>query len=93
MGDSGMEIPKEAVLKYIERRKKDVESCQAALASKDFKILVKVGHDMKGNGITFGFASLSKIGAQMEESALKQDLAGAKKSVQSLADFLKTCKV
>lgn len=86
-------IPIEAKLKYIERRKKDFESCDAAIKNQDFKFFQKIGHDLKGNAITFGFAPLSTLGDKLESAANKGDLATVKALVQNYGEFLKSVEV
>jgi HPt (histidine-containing phosphotransfer) domain-containing protein len=86
-------IPIEAKLKYIERRKKDFESCDAAVKAQDYKFFQKIGHDLKGNAITFGFAPLSSLGEKLEAAANKNDIESVKTLVKSYGDYLKTVKV
>lgn len=85
-------IPIEAKIKYIERRKKDFEACQAAIANQDYKFIQKVGHDLKGNGITFGFEPLSILGEKLENSAATKDVNTLKTLLKSYGDFIKTMK-
>lgn len=86
-------IPLEAKLKYIERRKKDFESCDAAIKNQDYKFFQKIGHDLKGNAITFGFAPLSTLGEKLETAANKSDIELLKTLVKSYGDYLKSVKV
>ena len=74
-------IPEEEKNKYIERRKKDLANCRLALTALDFKCFATVGHQMKGNAVTFGFDELATIGVDMEKMALSKD-------VQKLAEIL-----
>lgn len=68
-----MMIPEEARLKYIERRKKDIESLREALSSNSFDEFKRVGHQLKGNAASFGYSDLEKIAIQLEAAGMKQD--------------------
>lgn len=91
MNDSEITIPIEAKIKYIERRRKDLEGCLVALTNQDYKFLEKVGHDLKGNAITFGFDPLSTLGEKLETAANHKDLEEAKTLIGSYGEYLKTC--
>lgn len=69
-----MEVPPEARQKYLDRRKLDIIACQEALDKKDFVFLERIGHQIKGNAITFGFDELTKIAVALEIAAKDQDL-------------------
>lgn len=88
--DTEITIPVEAKIKYLERRKKDVELCQLAITNQDYKYLEKIGHDLKGNAITFGFAPLSPLGESLETSAHNKDVESLKSIVKSYSEYLKT---
>jgi HPt (histidine-containing phosphotransfer) domain-containing protein len=68
-----MEVPVEILSRYMERRKKDLESCLFNFESENFQELEKVGHQLKGNGLTFGHPDLSSIGSHLEVAAAAQD--------------------
>lgn len=75
--ESGIVIPKEAKMKYVERRKKDVESLRQALTQKDFSEFKKIGHQIKGNSSTFGFMDLEIIAKALELVGMSEDFAQA----------------
>lgn len=68
-----MPIPDEMRKKYIERRRRDVEELSVASSSKDLAPFIKVGHQLKGNGITFGYQELADLGVRMEEAGLQEN--------------------
>lgn len=74
-------IPDEVRQKYIDRRKKDLADCRAALANSDFKCFAHVGHQIKGNAVTFGFDELTPLALEMEKLA-------AEKNIENLKDLL-----
>lgn len=74
-------IPEDVRKKYIERRKKDLADCRMALSNADFKCFSFIGHQIKGNAITFGFDELTPIALEMERLA-------AEKNVENLHELL-----
>jgi HPt (histidine-containing phosphotransfer) domain-containing protein len=87
-----IEIPPEARAKYLERREKDLEGCQTAIANLDFPFIERVGHQIKGNASTFGYAPLASIGEQMEAQALEKNTTSLKQSIEAFAAYLKQIK-
>ncbi|MBC7419692.1 MAG: Hpt domain-containing protein [Bdellovibrio sp.] len=84
-----IDIPEEAIIKYVERRKQDLADCRAAISKLDFKVLERVGHQIKGNASTFGFDELSKIAIEMENQALKKDVEKLKTALSRFESYLK----
>jgi HPt (histidine-containing phosphotransfer) domain-containing protein len=79
-----MEVPLKLRLNYIERRKVDASACENALQLSDFKTLERVGHQLKGNGATFGFEELAEIGRDLEIAAKAENLKGCTPLVSKL---------
>ena len=69
-----MQVPTEARQKYLDRRKQDIIACQEALSKQDFNFLERVGHQIKGNAVTFGFDELTNVAVAMEIAAKAKDL-------------------
>lgn len=68
-----MQVPDEIMNRYFERRKRDLDECIEHLKSGDLRFIEKVGHQLKGNGVTFGYPELSEIGGELEEAAQSGD--------------------
>lgn len=83
-----VDIPQEFILKYIERRKTDLQVCEQALQKKDFESIARVGHQIKGNAASFGFNDLGTIAIDMETSALKHDEENLYKVMNRFSQFL-----
>ena len=66
-----MDLPASMYVNYLARRKADHAKLSAAISSghalDDFKI---VGHQIKGNAVSFGFDDLVSIGERMEKISL-----------------------
>jgi HPt (histidine-containing phosphotransfer) domain-containing protein len=86
--DNDMIIPEEARVKYIERRKKDVESLKSALAAHTFDEFKRIGHQLKGNAASFGYQDLEKVAIQMEAAGEKQDVQEASRQLQLFERWL-----
>lgn len=83
-----VDIPKEALEKYIERRRVDLENCKQALEKKDFEVLARVGHQIKGNAATFGYEELGEIAIALEEQALAKHSENLSKILAKFSKFL-----
>lgn len=69
-----MEVSIEHRLKYLERRKSEVQGLKEAVRTKNYDSLAAVGHRLKGNGETFGFPKISEVGIHLEEAVEQKDL-------------------
>ncbi|MBC7743012.1 MAG: Hpt domain-containing protein [Bdellovibrionaceae bacterium] len=87
-----IDIPLDARLKYVERRKQDLADCRTAISKLDFKCLERVGHQIKGNATTFGFDELSTIAIEMENQALKKDVEKLKTTLKKFETYLARLK-
>ena len=81
-------IPEEIRLKYIERRKKDLESLRSALSARTFDEFKRIGHQLKGNAASFGYGDLEKVAIQMEQAGESEDLHEATRQVQAFEQWL-----
>ena len=88
MDEHQLDIPKEAVMKYLERRKGDIENCRQSLLSGDLKICETVGHQLKGNGSMFGFPEISTVGKSLEIAAKEHDNNAAAHYVDELESII-----
>lgn len=83
-----MEVPNEIMQRYIERRKRDLEECQASLQNLRYEDIERVGHQLKGNGATFGHLDLSVIGKMMESSAQAHNLPAVEMALQEFSKWV-----
>jgi HPt (histidine-containing phosphotransfer) domain-containing protein len=84
-----MKVPEEILKRYLERRQKDFENCLLWVKGSNFAELERVGHQLKGNGSTFGFEELSQIGIMMEDAAKSKDIPKLELLVNDLNVWLK----
>lgn len=84
-----MNLPAEMKKKYIDRRAKDAVELGQALAAKNAEPFQRVGHQLKGNAVTFGYPELSDLGKEMEEAAIRGDFACLQAQLTALEVWLK----
>lgn len=83
-----MEVPSDIKVRYIERRKRDLEDCLASLERHQFDEIEKVGHQLKGNGTTFGHPELSVIGKKMEQAAQIRDMETLETALKEFSQWV-----
>jgi HPt (histidine-containing phosphotransfer) domain-containing protein len=88
-----LDIPVEARLRYLERRKKDVESLHTALKSQSLEEFKRIGHQLKGNAASFGYQSLEKIAIAMEAAAAALNFEEARKQLGLFEEWLRAVDV
>lgn len=70
-----MKVPESLIQNYLDRRVAEYKTLEKALKSSDFGELFKIGHQLKGNGLMFGFPAISDIGAHIETSSLTRNIS------------------
>jgi HPt (histidine-containing phosphotransfer) domain-containing protein len=83
-----MEIPLKLRQNYVRRRQEDIISCESALKNKDFKVIETIGHQMKGNGLSFGYENIAKLGEQMELAAKNQNSEELNRLLESFSEVV-----
>jgi HPt (histidine-containing phosphotransfer) domain-containing protein len=68
-----MKIPAELKRKYLDRRIKDLENLRHSLNQDDYSPALKLGHQVKGNAVTFDFHEIAPFGVAMEIAAQVKD--------------------
>lgn len=83
-----MELPRTIQVRYLERRKADLHHCKHYLNEFNFQEIVKIGHQLKGNGATFGYGQLSELGSRLEAAAKKGDDEALKKILEEFSEWV-----
>ncbi|HLZ33029.1 MAG TPA: Hpt domain-containing protein [Nitrospira sp.] len=73
---------------FLENRRKDADTLEAALQRNDLKTIRLLGHRMKGDGGGFGFEEISTIGDALEQAAIREDRVVIKRQTAALVDYL-----
>lgn len=61
--------------RFVAHRRRDVGEIGHALGRGDFEVIARIGHNMRGNGESYGFPEVSAIGARLETAANMRDRA------------------
>lgn len=83
-----MNVPQDLLFRYMERRKKDLELCLVNLQDLNFVEIEKVGHQLKGNGLTFGHADLSSIGSHLEVAAAAKNIIELELAIKDFSHWV-----
>lgn len=83
-----MDVPDEMMARYFERRKRDLEECVRHLQKGDLNFIEKVGHQLKGNGVTFGYPELSLIGTELERAARDRNDTEISTALNKFSDWV-----
>jgi CheY-like chemotaxis protein len=78
---------------YLANRRKEVPEMFELLAASNFKRLATLGHNLKGTGEAYGFAELTRIGADLERSAKHTDPGALRAQLIELRDHLSRVEI
>lgn len=73
---------------YLASRKAEVPVFRSALESGDYETIRVLGHNLKGSGNPYGFATLSHIGGSLESAARTQSSDEIRRQIAALGDYL-----
>lgn len=83
-----MKVPVELKIKYLSRRLEDIEKLRISLEEEDYSFAQKVGHQVKGNAVTFDVPQIAFIGLEMEKAALKRDKEKVRILIQKMENLI-----
>ena len=78
---------------YLTNRRKDLEALRMAISQEDYKVVARVGHNLKGTGGPYGFPEITQIGRSLEQSGKEGNAEEAARDVARLASYLESIKV
>ncbi|MCP4687486.1 MAG: hypothetical protein GY859_05505, partial [Desulfobacterales bacterium] len=73
--------------------KKEAGDMREALETRDFNVIRKLGHNMKGTGGACGFDEITRLGRALEDGARSQDGKTIRKSLDAFEFFLNHVEV
>jgi PAS domain S-box-containing protein len=73
---------------FLENRRLDVVTMLDSLARGDLETVGRLGHNMRGAGASFGFQTVTDIGAGLEREAERGDAEGVRAWVRELSTYL-----
>ena len=74
--------------RFLENRRGEIDLMRDAAKTGDLATVASIGHKLKGSGGTYGFDSLTALGARLEHAAIKNDESGLLRIVDELAWYL-----
>ena len=78
----------ELVPGFLDHKREDVGSLLAAAENGDCAAISRLGHQMKGEGGSFGLDAISEIGQALEAAAHTSDLKAVRRLASELASYL-----
>jgi HPt (histidine-containing phosphotransfer) domain-containing protein len=78
--------------KFIGHRERDAGAIRAALEHGDFEVIVTLGHNMRGNGPSYGFPEIGAIGERLEAAAGARDARRVGEQVAALEAWITHAK-
>lgn len=73
---------------FLENRQEEIQTISNALRTGNFVLIARLGHSMRGAGASYGFTSITDIGAEIETAAKKEDREGVRRAVGDLQSYL-----
>lgn len=83
----------EIVPGFLDNRRKDVQTLTTCMEFGELDTIRLLGHRMKGDGGGYGFDAISAIGHQLEQAALRRDVATIRERIMELTNFLTRVRV
>jgi HPt (histidine-containing phosphotransfer) domain-containing protein len=83
-----MQVPIELKIKYLDRRIQDIHNLMHSLEKDDFSVAMKVGHQVKGNAVTFDFPQMAGLGIEIENAAKNKDKESVKFLAQKMENII-----
>ena len=78
---------------FLQNRRQDVITILGALDRGDFETVENLGHGMRGAGGSYGFQTITDIGAALEQAAKSTDNDASRKWVAELSSYLDRVEV
>jgi HPt (histidine-containing phosphotransfer) domain-containing protein len=70
--------------RFLEHRRRDAATIRTALECRDFETIGRLGHNMSGNGVSYGFPEISAIGECLEAEAIAGNSMALREHLASL---------
>lgn len=78
---------------FLRRRVKDLAVIEEELARDGFRVIERLGHNLKGIGRSYGFDAISEIGAVIEDAGRRRDAAEIRRQAAALASCLERVRL
>jgi len=74
--------------RYLERRRTELDDLRRALAARDFQLIARIGHNLRGSGSAYELVRISQLGSRLEEAAGKPAAKALAGVIADLEKFL-----
>jgi hypothetical protein len=74
--------------RYLEHRARDVAALHRSLDLGDFPTIVRIGHNLRGNGVSYGFPEVGAMGDALEAAATAKDAFEVRAQLRALEAWL-----
>lgn len=78
---------------YISNRWADLAFARQLLAKRDFKLLVRMAHRIRGSAASYGFGGLGDISATLETAAEREDADASNEALAQYDAFLRAVRI
>jgi HPt (histidine-containing phosphotransfer) domain-containing protein len=78
---------------FLKNCRRDVTAIRVALERDDLETVKKLGHSMRGAGGSYGFDTISVLGAALEDVSASRDNAALRQCVDELSRYLDQVQV
>ena len=79
---------REFLPRYLDNRKRDLETLRNALEKSDYKTLQVISHKIRGHAHSYGFSPLSTICALIERAAIEKKLEIIVSQLNEYRDYI-----
>jgi len=78
---------------FLSTRRTDLAKLETGLANRDFGLIVRTGHSMKGAGGAYGFDAISRMADLIERAALREDEGGVRTQLAAFRHYMANLQV
>jgi CheY-like chemotaxis protein/HPt (histidine-containing phosphotransfer) domain-containing protein len=83
----------ELIREFMQAMRSRPDTLEKALLARDYQVIRMLGHQMNGEGGSFGFDAISAFGAVLEKAAFQEDDQMVQKTMEELISYLKRVRV
>ena len=74
--------------RFIGHREDDLATIEQSVERGDFETIARLGHNLRGNGPSYGFPELVAVGEGLEGAARSRDVEQVRKAATELASWV-----
>lgn len=84
MTDPQYQIPQATRLRYLERRRLELQELADHFRAGNWDAIRSIAHKVKGSSLMYGYADLHRCVCDLENAALRSDAAAALRSYEEM---------